>query len=614
MEPLLDTTEPAPPELGGASIEERVGTYAEVGEKLPLSIKLAYGMPNLAGAGMAIPIGVHMNLFYSDVVLVPLGFIALAVALARSFDAFTDPLMGWITDRTNTRWGRRIPWMFVGAPLCAVAFVFLFSPPEGMSGQSAALWFTATFVLYFLFHTVYVIPHYGLGPELTQDYHERSSLFAVMEGFAVFGTLCGTVIPFVFFGVFGGQRPGFTAFAISFGLILTGLYFWQCYRIKERPDFYQRKPNPLVPGVRRVMRNRPAVVLFSTYFVGSLTGAIPGLMMPFFTKYVLAPENDQLWLMIYLATYFGSGLITLPLWLRATRRFGKYPVYIATALIGLSSSVSLFFVGEGDMVPTFLILLWAGSAFGVRLFLGPSIQGDVIDYDELYTGKRREAQYGALWAILVKFTVIPSAAIPLAIMAQLGYAPNVEQNDQVRFAISAIFSLAPATFGLLSLAIFLAFPIREHLHNEILAAIQKHKRGEAALDPLTGVLIPPPNDRGVDEDTGWFLDNFSPRELSRWLRRGGSILERHALSWATGSLALSVLSFWLVSKSLADLSQKPGLATTAEVVFGGLGFTACVYHLIRFVAARRMRREPVPHDVVRSHLEVTRVFAWNAKT
>jgi GPH family glycoside/pentoside/hexuronide:cation symporter len=362
------------------------------------------------------------------------------------------------------------------------------------------------------------------------------------------------------------------------------------------------------------MRNRPAVILLSTYLVGSLTGAIPGLMMPFFTKYVLAPENDQLWLMIYLATYFGSGLITLPLWLRATRRFGKYPIYIVTALMGVSASSSLFFMGEGDIWPTFAILIWAGAAFGVRLFLGPSIQGDVIDYDELYTGKRREAQYGALWAIMIKFAVIPSAAIPLAIMAQLGYAPNVAQSEQVRFAISAIFGLAPATFGLLSLVVFLAFPIREHVHNQILAGIEKHKRGEAAEDPLTGKLIPPPRERGVDEDTGWFLDHFSPRELSRWLRRGGSILERHALSWAVATLGLSILAFWLVSQGIGDLSRKPGLATTLEVVVGGFSFTACVYQLIRFRAARRMRLEPVPHDVVRAHLEVTRIFAQNAKT
>ncbi len=608
MEPQLNPEEAAP-ELAQPS----ASSDTNGGEKLPMSIKLAYGMPNLAGAGMAIPIAIHMNIFYSDVVLVPLGYIALAVALARSFDAITDPLMGWISDRTNTRWGRRRPWMLLGAPLAAVAFVLLFSPPENLSSTAAAVWFTSTFVLYFLFHTVYVIPHYGLGPELTQDYHERSSLFAVMEGFAVFGTVCGTVVPFVFFWLFGGQREGFTAFSLLFGAILTALYVWQCYKIKERPDFYQRKPNPLVPGIRRVMRNRPAVILLATYVVGSITGAIPGLMMPYFTTYVLQPENPQLWLMIYLLTYFGTGLVTLPLWLRATRRFGKYPIYIVTAVMGMSSSVALFFMGEGDIWPTFAVLMWAGSAFGVRLFLGPAIQADVIDYDELYTGKRRESQYGAFWAVMMKFTVIPSAAIPLAIMAQLGYMPNVEQSEQVKFAISAIFGLAPASFGLLSLLVFLRFPIREQIHRDIIAGIEKHKLGEPALDPLTGKLLPPPRSRGIDEEAGWFLDHFSNRELRRALARGTHSIAGGVAVWATGFVLLSTLGFWSVYQSVGELHTRPGLGTTLAVVLGGGALTGFCYHMIRLRAALRMRNGMIASDTLSAQLEVNRRYAQRAR-
>ena len=605
MEPQLNPEEAAPLELAQPS----PSSGANVGEKLPMSIKLAYGMPNFAGAGMAIPIAIHMNIFYSDVVLVPLGYIALAVALARSFDAITDPLMGWISDRTNTRWGRRRPWMLLGAPLAAVAFVLLFSPPANITSTAATVWFTTTFVLYFLFHTVYTIPHYGLGPELTLDYHERSSLFAVMEGFAVFGTLCGAGVPALFFYMYGGQRAGFTAFALLFGGILTVLYAWQCYRIKERPDFYQRKPNPLVPGVRRVMRNRPAVILLLTYVVGSITGAIPGLMMPYFTTYVLRPENPTTWLTIYLLTYFGAGLVTLPLWLRAARHFGKYPIYIVTALIGVSSSVTLFFMGEGDIWPTFAVLMWAGSAFGVRLFLGPAIQADVIDYDELYTGKRRESQYGAFWAVMIKFTVIPSAAIPLAIMAQLGYTPNVEQSDAVKFTISAIFGLAPASFGLLSLLVFLRFPIREQVHRDIIAGIEKHKQGQAALDPLTGKLVPPPSSRGVDEDTGWFLDHFSQRELRGVLARGAHGIAGRVTLWATLFIGLSAFGFWFTYQSVGDLHSKPGLGTTLAVLLGGTALTGFLYHLIRLRAALRLRGAGIGNETLSAHLDLNRRFS-----
>jgi GPH family glycoside/pentoside/hexuronide:cation symporter len=504
--------------------------------------------------------------------------------------------------------------MFVGAPFCAVAFVFLFSPPAALDTSQAAVWFTITFMLYFLFHTVYSIPHYGLGPELTQDYQERSSLFAWMEGFTLLGTMFAAALPNLVLFPLLGTRMGLTVFACIFGTLLTLLYFWQCYRIVERKEFYTRKPNPLVPGVRRVMRNRPFRILLSSYVAGSITGAIPGLMMPYFTTYVLKPENPNQWIGIFLLTYFFFGFATLPLWLKAVRRFGKKSISIVARAMGMVASVSLFFQGEGDLLATFLILVWAGSAIGVGIFLGPSIQGDIIDYDELYTGKRREAQYGALWATMTKFTVIPSAAVPLAILATLDYQPNVEQSETVIFAIRAMFGLAPAAFGFIALGIFLFFPISERTHNLVLEGIEKHKRGESAEDPLTGTLVPPPNDRGVDEETGWFLDHFSPRELERFRRAGARALSASTIRSGLIAIAISALGVTLVVNNLGDLSKKPGLTTTAEVVLAGFAFTAFVYHMVRLRAARRMAAAPVPEATVAAHLELTRVFKQTARS
>ena len=169
-------------------------------ESLTLGVKLAYGLPGFAGAAMGLPIAVYMTKFYADTVGVALGFIAFSQAFARALDAITDPLMGWLSDRTNTRWGRRRPYMAIGAPLTAVLFVLLFSPPAEMGGVASAVWFLLAFTGYFLFHTVYVIPHYALGPELTLDYHERSSLFAWRDGITLAGTAFAAAAPAYFIG------------------------------------------------------------------------------------------------------------------------------------------------------------------------------------------------------------------------------------------------------------------------------------------------------------------------------------------------------------------------------------------------------------------------------
>ena len=146
--------------------------------KLSAVVQLVFGSTAFAGAAMAIPIGVLMPHFYSDVILAPLGYIAIAIALARSFDALTDPAMGWLSDRTKTRWGRRKPYIAIGTPFTAIAFYMLFAPPESLGPVQATFWFGMSFGLYFLFHTILEIPKAALGAELTFDYNERSSLFA----------------------------------------------------------------------------------------------------------------------------------------------------------------------------------------------------------------------------------------------------------------------------------------------------------------------------------------------------------------------------------------------------------------------------------------------------
>jgi len=598
-------------------------TPTPISERVPMGVKLAYGMPSIAGAAMAIPIAIHMTKFYSDTIGLALGYIALAQALARAFDAITDPLMGWLSDRTQTRWGRRRPWMFIGAPLCAVAFVALFSPPGEMTELEAAVWFTTTFMLYFLFHTVYVIPHYGLGPELTLDYHERSSLFAWRDGFTGVGTMLASSVPAILVVILmqqrgleqaGAERTVYTWFGIVMGTMLTLLYFWLCYRVPENPTFYKRKPNPLVPGVRRVMRNRPFRILLAVYLVASITGAIPGIFMPFYTQYVLKLENWFGWMGLFLFTYFASGVLFLPAWLWAARHYGKKPVWIFSFIMGITTATALFFLplvfaGESSIWPMTVLLVWSGSAFGAGLFLNPAIQADVIDYDELYTGRRREAQYGALWAIVTKFTVIPGASIPLAILASIGFVPNVVQSETVEFTIRAIFGLAPAVFALLAMIVAFFFPISEPIHRAIISGIRAHERGESAHDPLTGKLLPPPSNRGLDEDTSWFLDHFSPGELRRALRQGPARLAVDTSIMAVLSLVIFAVATAEVVITVRDLSTRPGPLTVISVVVGGFALSGFFFHAIRLRAAVRMRSGAVPLQDLHTHLEIMERFS-----
>jgi len=577
-------------------------------EKLSGWLKLAYGMPSVAGAAMIIPVLIHVNPFYSDTVLVPLSMVALALPLARIFDAVLDPFAGWLSDHTHTRWGRRRPWIFVASPLAALVFVALFTPPTWLDTHQAALWFGITMMTFFMLNTAYGLPHAALGPELTLDYHERSSLFSVREGFALIGTLVASVAPILLVNHYGGdKRHAFMVMAIAYAVVMVALYWLLVAVVRERPDFATRESNPLVPGVRRALRNRPFAVLGVSYIVGSIPGAIPGLLMPYFSHYVLNPppidaKTADDWFGIFLLFYFLSGLICLPLWLYFAKRFGKLNTWLASFAPGIVGGFSLFLLGPGDNLGCLALICLSGSSFGAGLFLPPAIQADVVDYDELYTGKRREAQYLAFWGLVPKFIIIPSSSIPLAVLASLGYRPNVAQTPEVLFALRAIFALTPASFSVLAYFVARRFPIDEKVHRAILEGIAAHKRGEPAFDPLTNRTVRPPKNRGVDEATGWFLDYFSPGELRRVLERGaGGALRDVVVAAGIALLVTVALAAWATNDVVAT-SGNPGALAVVAIVAASFSLMALVGQLSRVGPALRLRTANVAPETIRAHL------------
>jgi GPH family glycoside/pentoside/hexuronide:cation symporter len=577
-------------------------------EKLSGWLKLAYGMPSVAGAAMIIPVLIHINPFYSDTVLVPLSMVALALPLARIFDAILDPFAGWLSDHTHTRWGRRRPWIFVAAPLAAVVFVALFTPPTWLGPGQAAVWFGVCMMVFFMLNTAYGLPHAALGPELTLDYHERSSLFSVREGFALIGTLVASVAPIALVSYYGGdKRHAFAVMALAYGAVMVALYWMLVAVVRERPDFASRESNPLVPGVRRALRNRPFAVLGVSYIVASIPGAIPGLLMPYFSRYVLNPppigaaEADK-WFGIFLFSYFLSGLVCLPIWLRFAKRYGKLNTWLASFVPGVAGGLALFLLGPGDNLGCLALICLSGSSFGAGLFLPPAIQADVVDYDELYTGKRREAQYLAFWGLVPKFIIIPSSSIPLAVLASLGYQPNVPQSPEVLLALRAIFAITPPAFSIIAFFFAWRFPINEVVHRKILAGVAAHKRGETAVDPLTLRVVRPPDDRGVDEATGWFLDYFSPGELRRAAERGPAVALRDVIVATAVSAALTMaLAAWATDDVIAS-GGNPGALAVVAIVAASFALMMFAGHLSRVGPALRLRTAGLTPEVLRAHL------------
>ncbi|MDD9938819.1 MAG: MFS transporter [Myxococcales bacterium] len=569
-------------------------------ERLHLSQHLAFALPGLFGAAMGMLVAVYMGKFYVDVVLLPAGLYAVGLAAGRALDAITDPMMGWISDHTRSRWGRRKPWILLGVLGNAVVFYLMLTPGAELSTAGAMTWFLSCYLCSFIFQTMSNVPRQALGAELTMDTQERVKLYGMLTFFAGIGLMVATPMPQVL------ERAGMTdqreQMGIQAGVYVIGyilVNLWLLYKLRERRDFMGRGESPFAPGVRRAMRNRPFLIMFISHIITAIPVAIPASLMPFFVQYVLKADDD--WTPILIGTYLLSGMLALPLWMRLAARWGKLKVWLLNGFIGVTGGLMMFMAGEGDTTYVWFVECYVGMQAMVWNVLGGAMHADVIDYDELQTGKRREAQFSSLWSIIPKFSMIPGAAIPLAILGGSGYVPNEpNQSAQVIMTLSVLFALVPAGFNAIGISIMWWYPLSEENHGLIRDGIAKHAAGEAALDPITGEMLPPPGQREVDEDTGWFLDNFSRRELGAYLKRKTQPVTS-VLVAMLASAGLCALGVVLAVQTVPGFDRDPGPIPSLCIVLAGLSLAATLFHALRMRPALRMREAAPETAVIERH-------------
>jgi GPH family glycoside/pentoside/hexuronide:cation symporter len=296
-----------------------------------------------------------------------------------------------------------------------------------------------------------------------------------------------------------------------------------------------------------------------------------------------------------------AGALSIPLWVRLAQRIGKRRAWYISIWIGILASLPFAFLGPGDTVIFLACVIVAGLGLGSGL-LHPAMQADVIDYDELHTGKRREAQYASFWSIVPKFVAIPSAAVPLAILAAVGYVPNQEQPPEVLLALRVLLGLAGPAVSLVAFFVALRFPMTEDRHREVLEGIAAHGRGEPARDPLTNRWLRARTGDLESEQTSWFLDHFSHGELRAVLRSGlGAPLGRVLGSAAVSLAACGATAAWVLAQ-IGDLAEQPGVGVTLGVVASGFAFSGFVFHMLRVRPALRLRRSMITREDVELHL------------
>ena len=453
--------------------------------KVPTSKRIAYAAPAFALAVVGIPIYVYIPKFYSDVVGVHIGILGTIILVIRLFDAITDPAIGFISDRTQSRFGRRRPYIAFGSVLLALAIYFLFNPLSGSPTFETA-WFGVWFFMIFLFWTLVAVPYESMGPELTFDYNERTAIFGIRDGALIAGTLLAASSPAIVTGVFGldataaGEKAKFFWISVLYSPMVVAFAWWCVLAIRERETPIQISEQSFLRNLKQFTANRPFIILLISYTIAAFGSNLPATLILYYVEYVLQSKNADIFLLIYFAT----GILLLPGWVAIAGKIGKKPTWIMAMVINTGAFMGVFFLGPGDEMLYGILVVLSGFGFGATVAIPSSMQADVIDYDELLTGKRQEGHYIGIWSISKKLAAALGVGIALAMLGAVGYEPNVQQSEQVQFTLRLLYALVPSLCNLLALGIALLYPINSQNHSQILQAIEARKNGREAVDPL----------------------------------------------------------------------------------------------------------------------------------
>jgi Na+/melibiose symporter-like transporter len=407
-----------------------------------------YGLPNLSYSVAALPMALFIPSYYADELGLPLAAVGAAIAASRVLDVLTDPLIGVLSDRVPTRFGRRKPWIVLGAPLLLLAVWMLFVPAG--RGAVSIPYLLGWTCLLFLGFTLVDLPYKAWGAELSDDYAERSRVAAVREGFGFAGQI-GLLLVLLLLGVWGIEAADTQLLAVAIAIVaLTPpLLAAALLGVREPPP---RVATGQALGAWRsvalVVRN-PAFARM----IGSVLFFVSGVVIQgtlhrvVLTHVIGAPGLFPI--MIFLENV--ATLACVPLWLRLSDRLGKHRAVTLAALWLALFSLPLPFLGAGDGPWLVALIVVRGSSFASILFLANSIAADVVDQDVVLSGQQRTGLFFAVWGMVIKLSVALGVLLGTSLPAAFGFEPSATANpESAQLALRAVYGWLPAalmTFG-----------------------------------------------------------------------------------------------------------------------------------------------------------------------
>jgi GPH family glycoside/pentoside/hexuronide:cation symporter len=415
--------------------------------------KIAYSFGAVATALSYQAFSTYIIFFYVDVMKLPAYLAGIAMLIYAVWNAVNDPIAGFISDSTHTRFGRRIPYLAAGAIPFGIIFFLLWIPPFGALEQVPFLflYFLGFICLFDGFYTVTILNWASLYPEMFQSLKERAQVNAYRQSFGMLGLLIGVALPPLIYTNLGWGWMG----AIFGGLISLALLIalWGSH---ERMEYSRGRSLSLSAALKATLENRSFLTfVFANLFV-QFTFTIILATIPFFAKYVLeaTPQTTAL----ILAVAFLTAIPMLYVWRNITVNHGAKKSFMASMLWLAISLIPLFFTKNIGMVLFTSALI--GTGLAGFILVSDVIISDVIDEDEVNTGARREGMFFGMNAFITRFAIGLEALSMSSIFIITGYNPYIfSQPREFESGQRLLLAGFPIIAMVLAFVIMLLYPL-----------------------------------------------------------------------------------------------------------------------------------------------------------
>ena len=445
---------------------------------LSLKARLGYGIGDTAICLYWSGVGLYLLYFYTDVVGISPALAGTIYLIGMMWDALTDPYMGYIAERTRTRWGVYRPYLLFGNIPLALSFVLLFWIPP-LEGYSLFFFLIFANILHRTCFTIVSVPFSSLTPRITSDSTERTNL----TGFRMLGAQTGTnlmaLCAFPIIRWIGGdstgpaaEAPGFLALAAIAGITAVLIQAITFLTVKEPQNSQgiERVSGSLIETARAVSKNKAFWLVFSAILIMGMTTLFFGKTLIYYTKYALDLHDHQE------TVLFTNGIVaflSIPFWWWVSNKIGKKNTWIVSGSLTIIAFLIFYLYPISTLNELLVLVALIGAGAGAAGILFWSMLPDTIEYGEVETGIRSESSLYGFMTFAQKSSIALAASIFTFVLSYIGFEANEVQSQETIQSMKSIMTLIPILGVAASVFIIYQYPIDSNTHEQLLETLEE---------------------------------------------------------------------------------------------------------------------------------------------